>query len=394
MHCKGAWALIFVLPPITIGSASLLLRPAQTQAADDAVLEQFAMPSDGDLISVPVSIRGNTYRFMLDTGSTRTVCDKSLQPELGKPIGRAKARTATGTFTSPVFQSSALKVGRLRPATSMPLVIADLSYMRSVADHDIRGILGMDFLSDHVVRLDFDRSELQFLARAGIDPAEPVPMQFNDRREPTVTVSIGSVGKLDFVIDTGYVGLASGGISSARFVELVRRGLIKERGGTVLATATEMTEDRCGILAELSLEHFMHSRLLFDELGSDNVLSIRFLSRYLVTLDFPGARLYLARGRRFNAPDLVDMSGLHLWRVEGVIRVHSVDRGSPGDKAGIRTGDELLRINGLEGQNTALHTVRKLLCESGNSVTFHLLRGGEADALSIVLCDWRAEKGE
>jgi hypothetical protein len=46
-------------------------------------------------------------------------------------------------------------------------------------------------------------------------------------------------------------------------------------------------------------------------------------------------KMYLQKGQAFDKPDEIDMSGLHLWRFEGRSVVHSVDKSSPAEAAGI-----------------------------------------------------------
>jgi hypothetical protein len=54
----------------------------------------------------------------------------------------------------------------------------DLGKLREAAGLKFDGILGMDFLRNHVVRIDFDNDEVNFLRSVGPNPGVRVPVIF------------------------------------------------------------------------------------------------------------------------------------------------------------------------------------------------------------------------
>ena len=64
-------------------------------------------------------------------------------------------------------------------------VSVDRRYIRKAAGRDIYGILGMDFLRKHVVRIDFDAGKMTFLKEVGSQPGQPVPVIWEGDPEAT-----------------------------------------------------------------------------------------------------------------------------------------------------------------------------------------------------------------
>jgi hypothetical protein len=57
------------------------------------VLAEFDVAKGGDVILLPVRLKGKTYHFAMDTGASLTAYDRSLKPLLGQPISTARAQT-------------------------------------------------------------------------------------------------------------------------------------------------------------------------------------------------------------------------------------------------------------------------------------------------------------
>ena len=91
-------------------------------------------------------------------------------------------------------------------------------------------------------------------------------------------------------------------------------------------------------------------------------LGLSYLMRFDVTIDYPKATVYLAKGKRFSEPDVSpDRSGLHLLRKGGMIVVDLVDKESPAREAGIRPGDKIMQLQGKNVKEYPLVVIRRLL---------------------------------
>ena len=119
---------------------------------------------DPNAVSVVIRVevtgpeRVYNFRFVVDTGATRTVMRPVLLRQLGYDLtttGRSvPVRSATGGGTArlvPVQQITALGVSR----TPFELIAHELP-----AAVTVDGLLGLDFFRGHVLRFDFVRGKI------------------------------------------------------------------------------------------------------------------------------------------------------------------------------------------------------------------------------------------
>jgi S1-C subfamily serine protease len=104
-----------------------------------------------------------------------------------------------------------------------------------------------------------------------------------------------------------------------------------------------------------------------------------------MTFDFANRSLYLKQGHRFDWPDKLNLSGLHILRTKGDIRVDAVDEGSPAAAAGVLSGDVLLMVNGEKANDTALMVLRERFCWVGQQFRLVVRRGTQQREISFVL---------
>lgn len=367
-----AAALILVVPA--------LLR-AQT-GPDAAVLERIRIPKDVDAILVPVTFKESTYSFLLDTGATNSVFDASLRPELGQTIGLGEATTATGTVKVDLFASVSATIGDMPIQTSSRLATLDLRGVRETTGYDVRGILGMDVLSQYVIRIDWGKGELAFTQTRGSDQGTPLDITL-DKSCPSIRARLAAWKDETFLIDTGCIG-ATGSLRRSVYQDLAAHGLLKDTMTGTTVSASGKVKTNAGRLKEISLGEHSHKNVLFSA-GNQNLLGLSFLSRYVVTFDFPDRKMYLKRGAMYDRPELEDFSGLSLVSRNQKVIVESVRTGSAADRRGIRPQDELATLEGRPAPRLRLFGIRHLFCEKGRKVLMTIKRNGKEYTAEITL---------
>ncbi len=178
-----------------------------------------------------------------------------------------------------------------------------------------------------------------------------------------------------FAIDTGAIGGATGHITTRTFDRLREEGLLAvlekpARGIDAFGTTTF----RGGRLERLTVGDFTHHQLCVAE-GAADELGLEYLSRFVVTFDFPNDRLYLEKGAGFRRIQQSGLSGLEFVRLDGTTTVEEVAEGSIADTAGIKVGDELCQVNGENAGERSLFELRKLLACSADHLRLTLKRG-------------------
>ena len=343
---------------------------AQPPAADGEELRgaYYRYGAARDEVLVPVVCGTHQHLFMLDTGANASVFDSSLRGELGELLTTKAAATAHGTAMFQFFRAPRLSVLG-RPALDIgEVACADLSRCRAVTGNQTDGVVGMDLLRHRIVRIDFDAADVAFLESVPADSGTPVPITLSSSF-PMVGVALAGAGELSFLIDTGSSGFKAGMIKTRLMRRLTDSGNARLIGRILSESANGSRSADAASLQSVTIGGLTHRGLVFDE-GDHNLLGLGYLSRYVVTFDFPGERMYLKPGAAFNEPSRVDLSGAHLLRPSGAATVHSVDRYSAAADAGLRAHDVLEVIDGQRAESLTMLQIRKILCLPGE----HLLR--------------------
>jgi hypothetical protein len=107
---------------------------------------------------------GDDLPFVLDTGTSGTVFDKSLEPHLGPSLGTTAFQSWGVKRTVNVYAAPKVYLG------DVPLVMPhagiltdDLNQMASDARPPIMGVVGFDCLRHYCIQLDFAGGKMRFL---------------------------------------------------------------------------------------------------------------------------------------------------------------------------------------------------------------------------------------
>ncbi len=351
------------------------------------VLESFAIPEHGDVILLPVSVAGEEYPFAWDTGATLNVFDESLKPRLVERPRMMNIVSASENAPVALFAASPLYVGKLRLPVDVPVGCIDMSRLREVIGRDFYGILGASFHENLIVQIDFDEGKLLILAghplREKEEWGESVRFVPDAPWFSWVTASLDGVSQEQFMIDTGFSG--TGELSQRLFDALAGSSRFTPIGETAAETVMGTKRLPLGRLASFSVGPFHHQDLIFG-VSRRNKLGLAYLARYRVTFDFVAQKMYLKKGKRFSAPDHVDLSGLHVIRKSGRIEVDSVQRGSPADRAGIQAKDAIVGFEGRRGLDFDLLTIRRALGSApGQRVMLAIDRAGKRIEVELRL---------
>lgn len=360
---------------VALISFAVLSAQAAPPTAPQAV-ERFKVYGDGDALLVPVELGGTTHTFLVDTGASVTCIDRSLLS--GKPIKEAKGRTASGITTLAAFLTPSATLGKNNLQAELPYVVAlDLSTIRAVSGHDIRGILGMDFLHKRVVEINFDEGELVLRSEVATLDTTIKPLKLDFKKSiPYVQGRLPGWGKIQLALDTGCIDHGSGTLESRVCDYLVRKGNAKIVGSTLFtsASATDSSQElQCDSV--ILGGHAAANPIFKKGVKGLNYLSLHYLSRFHVTFDFPNKRLYLRPGNSFHRLDQKVHAGLHLLKQENGFAVHSVDSQSAAEKAGIVSGDVILQIDAQKISHLRSYELPIIFGKPGATYRVTLARG-------------------
>ena len=372
---SGSWRRFFLAVLLIVFPLSVSLAEEPSGEIDSSlVIEQFDVFTDGDDLLVPVDVGGDRYLFSIDTGCSVSGCDTALRPLLGDARGTKKITTPSGSTTVEFYDAPNARLGKLDLRISTPIACFDFQKMREVSGHDFYGVIGMDVLGSQVVRLDSDAGKLMILRSPSKGPGESLPLTYSGH-VPFVAIDIPACGKLLFTIDTGCVSRDSGLIDAGNFDYSVLSGVGKPSAKSLFLDAAGTSVLRQMLFEKLLIGDFECQRVFMGQAKVRRFLSLRFLTRFNVTFDFPRKQVYLEKSRYFNRPDRCDLSGLHFLRRNGQMLVDAVDEQSPAASCGIEPGDFILSVNGKNAADLRAFPIRELLSIPGTTVQLTLQRG-------------------
>lgn len=381
---------------IAVLVATTLLWPRGTAVADDksattrqeGVRESFQFDPAEDVLIVPVQLGGKSYRFILDTGCSVMVFDKTLRSQLGRPVGQESVRMAVGKLDTDVYAAPPLSLGTLQVPMQWKVLCLDLTWMEEVSGFEIDGVLGNSALRDLIVRFDFDHHRMDILDPAIRDKSAwgtRIPFAYDEGGVLRILATIGNDRTVPLTVDTGMHGTTVN-LSRSTFAAAVESGDIHTVRTAMLGTAARSESVQQGILSNLTIGPFRHRNVRVGARGGHG-LGMPYLRRFQVTVDFPNEAIYLAKGKRYDDPEeALDRSGLHLLRKEGSIEVESVDLGSPSEQAGIRAKDRIVQIDGKPVATFRLcQILRRLKSPVGTVVHMAIQRDGKTSDVSFAL---------
>ena len=268
----------------------------------------------GWLIVMLRSENGEELPFGLDTGSSDTIIDKSLEQRLGKRLGETTLLHWSGDLKSGVYAAPRLYAQGTPLMTGGVIATFDLKEHSSSLGRPMMGILGMDCLRHYCIQLDFEALKVRFLDRTHSNTNEwgkafPLAVVGPDDARPVIRGNLLGVIGARSQIDTGDYG--DGWLAPGFFQQWTNQLKQAAKGGARFPD---------GVLAG---ETYPQLSLREADVACDGI-GLHFLARHLVTLDFPNRTMYL---KRTSIGPLAD-EGL------GAIRSHLMQLRSQGQLPG------------------------------------------------------------
>jgi len=250
----------------------------------------------GNFIFITVRMHdGEALPFVLDTGAFSTLLDKSLEPKLGHRIDSGTLRVFGAAHRVGQYEAPALYVGGTALMMTGPYIFSDdLKGLSNYAGRPVLGMIGMDILAHYCVQFDFAANKVRFLDGQHPDTnAWGTPFALTDVGDGCFAISQNLTGATNgpaSLIDAGCT--YDGWLVPDLFRQWTNRAAPPVKGQVhfpraVLGGALYKDVNLQGLKPELFLSGDPHLKL--------NGIGLSFLSRNLVTLDFPRRTLYLKR---------------------------------------------------------------------------------------------------
>jgi hypothetical protein len=365
----GLLLLLQAFPDGFVSAADL--KPRQ-------IVAEFEVAPDGDFLRVPVGIAGKEYTFFINTGLATSTIEKSLVTKLELAKIPVEVRGKRGAEVRERFAGLRATLGNIPLEFAGGVETSDYSAITEKGDVVCQGEIAMDVLGRFVVQIDFDQGLLRLLTALPPSPGEAIRITplGAEGGAPTIPVLFRGLPAEKFIVSTARAGNSLeirsdlfGQLEDRKLLEVVSREKGLNRSGSVLY--------QTGTLEAVQVGKFRHEAIIANS-AEQNAIGLSYLARYVVTFDFPRSRLYLKKGKDFDAPD----SQLNLWDVgvnrdEGKVVIRDVAGSGPAPRLGLKAGDVVESINGVSVHRLTNWQVRRLFGRENRPLAAVILRGTE-----------------
>ena len=349
-------------------------------------------------IFINVVINCRERKWVLDSGAGISVIDSAFADELGLSVegdlpGSGIGNTVNFAFTE-VPEMSVKGV----EFDNQTVAVLDLASIIHRAGMEASGILGYDFISRFVVRIDYANRTLSLY--------DPETFEYEGEGATVDAPLRGNILTLPVKIDGRYdarwqIDLGAGG-SSIHHPFAVKYGLLDRPG--VERVAYGAGGEMHSLVARFDSVQLAGFTLptpnlgmpLEDPVGAfgseeiDGNLGNDILRRFILYLDYPKQQAIFEKGADFDKKFPIEKTGVQIMiddqdRYEVVI----VSKDSPGDKAGFKKGDIVLAVNDIDVEyiKDLSSLVRIRSAGAGTKLKFRVLRDGEEKNLTVKLKD-------
>lgn len=357
-------------------------------------------------IYVLVRVNGSgPHWFMLDSGSIFDVLDTDVARGLGIQLRGQIEASGSGekTITGATGANASLAISGLQLKHGEIYVLPIQAALAAADGRRTAGLLGYDFFSHFVLKIDYIRRQIDVFEPSGFRYAgggEVIPLDIvrgNMLISADLTMPDGKEVSGSFLVDTGWrsaLTFASPFVADHKLLESVPKK-VEAATGMGPAGPTVGTEARIASLKigryeiENLVADFSHAKAgVLSQGDFAGVIGGEVLRRFTVTLDYPHHRMIIEPNAMFAAPYDIDMSGLFLISDgnSAAFKVYGVVRNSPAAQAGIQEGDVIQGVDGSSASNFTLEEVRQMFKKAeGQEHQLAIRRDGKVFTTKIRL---------
>jgi predicted aspartyl protease len=248
------------------------------------------------MILVPIKLGDRTYPFAIDTGSSHLLFDSSLKSQLGPVRGTRSMGTTIGVSKMETYDAPRAFLGSLSLQTPEWVCCADLTEFRKSTGSEIQGIIGMSFLKNYIVDLDFENRRLKFLRQAKAGPEiSRQAITFDEKiKIPYIDLDLPHLGKHPFLVDTGFGNALQ--IDPSDFEALIKDGELRFDRLMKMTDIAGFHYERYGKLTKVSLKDFYFEDVgVYESASRGDRVGLPLLRGFHCTFDFPAGVLYLGK---------------------------------------------------------------------------------------------------
>ena len=314
-------------------------------------------------------------RMIFDTGCTNLLLDSTFYAERFAADGnlrRAMLGGAGGGMELANIDASkwSYRIGEEAMTENMAIVLN----LRKIVGNEADGMFGMMFMKGKRVEINYANSYMRFLAaeeKIGDDYTR-IPFTWDGQRMVlplSITMSDGYVFDGRFLVDTGMSGTLSLNSPTANRLESAKyladaRTMSYLVGGIGGGRKDYLFKTPQIALGGHAIKDVMITWSSNKEGSSasnnyDGLIGNELLERFDVIFDFAGSAVYLRPNKNFDRPE-PNFLGVALTPMADHWIVNGLLEGGNAEKAGLRQGDRIEKINGMTANDPKTRTLNPL----------------------------------
>lgn len=351
-------------------------------------------------IIVDAAVNDRKVSLMFDTGFSATVIVNDAI-NIGKQTGSISLQDFVGTFEAPTVKIKTLKLG------DMPIDTKDMDeavlgredYSFSYGMH-CDGIMGFSVIKNNVTGISYQRSRFEFYPK-GTDISKWVPdnkRTFLAKLLPTghssmeMSVETPQGKRLVLALDTGNAFYATthkdvlervGLWTSSMEPKFVKQSFVAS--GAVDSWSLKLKDMKIfGVPVGDSVWDIID--LPSSSAEGDGTVGFGFLHNFNIVVDYEHRRVWLENYTGKMADDETGDPGIAaMGDNREDVRILKVTPGSPADKAGLKRGDKIFSVDGVDLDGHVGYRKMRRLLEGpvGSKVKMAVSSGGELKRLEL-----------
>ncbi len=378
--------------------ASLVLLHASARTKPEDVVVPFKMAETA--LIVEATVNGKQISLMFDTGfAGAVVCDPIIN--LGKKTGTTGLRDFVGTLEAPTVKITSLSLG----SKKFDLVDAEAVMMGgdNTDSYGIHcdGIMGLGVVKDQITEINFEKSCFIFHPKS-FDITKRVPdgkKTFLAKLLPTghssleMSVEVPNGNKMTLALDTGNSFFATthkdvlervGLWKPGREPKFMRKSQVAS--GAVDSWTARMPETKIFGIPTASAVWDIIDRPSSSAEG-DGTIGFGFLKNFNIIIDYSRRRVWFENFTGKTANDEKGDLGISAAYVTSIKRtiVFHVAPESPAEKAGLKRGDHILSIDGVDAGDLGYRKLRGMFVgPPGSVMKLAISREGELKRFDVT----------
>ncbi len=340
-------------------------------------------------IYLPVNIMGKERLWVLDCGASVNVIDSSFAAEAGLAFeGPVKGQGASGVVDFYFVTIPAYSVGGIKFNGQKVVAFNFRKLFHKALGLDVVGILGYDFLSRFVTKIDYAKQTLSFY--------HPGKFEYVGKGEVLESPLQGNMLNLPVTVDGKYSGTWTLDIGAPdldfHYPYAKANDLLDRKGFDVMAgdaagfTISRISKYRTVEVGGFALKEpwigtpqeegtgAFASEIVIGNIGNS------LLRNFVLYLDYKNQRVILEKGDNFGAELPRPKSGIQFYyNDENDVEVVFVSPDTPAEDAGFQKGDIIKSINGIDVHYfDGIIALRELMrAEVGTTYNISILRGNK-----------------